>query len=212
MVYTSQKNIEKAWSYLVIAPATNLAIRLEDVKAFLRIEGTDDDVALIGFIKAATATGEKLTKRDFINKTYRTYRDNFSDFELFYSSAYPIELRRSKLQSVESIKYYKDSVLTTVDTAIYYNTVQSDFSSVLPVDGSTWPSDYDFRLQCIEIEFIAGYGANYLSVPPDIRQALMSHVSNLYSNRGDCPDGIPLGIPTIAKNIYLNNRILDFIL
>jgi hypothetical protein len=214
--------LKKAWSYILVTPAANLAVPLADVKTWLKVTGTAQDAEITSLIKSATQTGENITKRDFINKTYKTFRDNFSDYSLIYSNYAPliprysrqpiyglsaIELGKSKLQVVNSVKYLKDDVLTLVDSSIYYVTEETAFSSILLVDGESWPTDVDAKAQAVEIEFVAGYGVDSDSVPDDIKLAIKVHVANVFRNRGDCADDSML--PPQAKNIYMNNRILD---
>lgn len=190
----------KQYSYEVTTPAAELPVSLAEMKAFLRITASGEDDLITAMIESATDFGELYTKRDFVSKTYLTYRDHFT---------YEIELRRSKLQSVESVKYLVDDVLTTVASTVYYNTSESDFSRIALVDGQSWPTDGDFRLQAIQISFIAGYGAAS-DVPDDIKTAIMNHVAQMYSNRGDCGDGAcSANLPLQSKLIYNKRRIFD---
>jgi uncharacterized phiE125 gp8 family phage protein len=52
------------------APAPDLAVNLDEVKVFLRIDGADEDALLAGLVRTATDvaeafTGQKLLTRDF---------------------------------------------------------------------------------------------------------------------------------------------------
>ncbi len=198
------------WSYEIVTPAAGLAVSLDDVKTYLRIIGTDQDAELTQFIEAATAFAEKYTKRDFINKTYKTFRDSFSDFSVAWSAVEPIEIRRSKLSVVNSVQYLKDTILTTVASSVYYNTSESDFGKILVLDGQQWPlSHVDNRQQAVEIEFVAGFGATEADIPSDLKEAIMAHVGAMNINRGDCT--MVASLPDISRSIYNKYRILDFI-
>ena len=203
-----------------MTPAAELAVTLSDVKNWLKVSVSDQDGLITSLIEGATASAEKWTKRDLINKTYKTFRDNFSDFPATYgnfaalvpqasrpSGMGKIELRRSRLQSVESVKYYTGGVLTLVPDTVYYSTEEIDFSRILLIDGQTWPSDIDNRLQAVEIEFIAGYGADSDAIPSDLKTAIKMHVAQAYENRGDCNSS--LFLPKGAQGIYNQYRIMD---
>ena len=189
------------WTYTLTTGPAGLAVSLADFKTHLKISGTDQDTELTDILTAAILFGEQYTKRDFVNKTYTTYRDELSQVG---------ELRRSKLQSVTSIKYLIGGVLTAVDTAIYYNTEETDFSSIELVDGESWPTGGDTRRQAVEVIFVAGYGADETAVPWDIKQAIMQHATNYFKNRGDC--SLAGVLPPVAASIYNLNRIKDIVL
>ncbi len=211
--------IQKAWTYRVIAGPAGLAVSLAEVKAYLRVTDTTQDAEITKMIEAATIIGELRTKRDFINKTFLTFRDNFSDLpvgtginnNLFNTAGDQdiIQLRRSQLQSIVKIEFLKDDVLTLVDASVYYNTIETDFSVVLPNEDQVWPvSDVDNRLQAVQIEFIAGYGATEADVPADIQEAIIKHVQVMFDGGLTC-ETPSTSLPDLARRIYLNNRIMD---
>lgn len=187
--------------YILITGTSTLAVSLANTKAWLKIPSSlDADNTLITYlIKAATGFFEKITGRDLITKTYRTYLDNFPIVNglYYYSGVSPlipqyqdngIWLRKSRLQTVTSIKYLKDGVQLTWDSLNYYTTINSDYSAIYLVDGANFPENIDVRKQAVEINFTAGYGADDTSVPDDVQQALLRFISFLYDNRGDCAD------------------------
>jgi len=214
--------IEKAWSYLLQPPTGNLAVPLVEMKAWLKVTVADEDALITALIKSATLTGERITKRDFIQKTYKTFRDIFSDFPLSFGNFAPlippinrpsnfgeIELRKSKLQTVLSVEYLLNDVLTPVATTVFYATEEFDFSRLALIDGQSWPTDVDNRKQAVVIKFIAGYGVDDTDIPADIRTAIKKHVANAFANRGDCDDEEFL--PSGALATYMNNRIMDIV-
>jgi hypothetical protein len=213
---------KKAWSYILVDPPANLAVSLDDVKSWLEITASTQDDKITALIESATLTGEKISKRDFVNKTYKTFRDSFNDYPNSYgnyaalvpSYSLPsgfgeIELTKSRLQSVSSVKYFKENILTTVDTSVYYATEEYDYSRIALVDGKSWPDDVDNRQQAVVIEFVAGYGVDESVVPADIKTAIKQHVANALANRGDCSDS--MWLPSGAFGVYTNNRIEDIV-
>lgn len=186
---------------LVTGAGSVLPVSLENTKAWLKIPSTlvSDDALITALIKAATGYFEKITGRDLITKTYKTYLDAFPvvDNLYYYQGVSPllpqytdngIYLLKSVLQSVTSIKYYVDGVEATWASSNYYTTNSSDYSAIYLGQDKNFPTDVDFRRQAITITFTAGYGASDASVPEDVQQALLRFISYLYDNRGDCSD------------------------
>lgn len=167
-------------NYTLITDATSEPITLNEVRNHLRIDGIDYDAILTPLIKTARQIAEKTTGRDMINKTWRTYLDCFP-------SCNGIEIKKSKLQSITSIKYYINDILTTQDANSYYFT-DEEYSSIEIKNSYSWAST-DERKQAVQITFVSGYGADSSFVPQALKQAMLSHVAYLYENAGDCIDG-----------------------
>jgi len=220
----------RAYSYTVTEPPVNMAVSLDTVKAYLKITSTAEDATLTIFINAAIDYAEKFTRRDFISRTYETFRDFFPLWvsEGYYTLgenpsfggalAIPVitggnvgfEIRRSPLQTIEFVEYLKDNVLTTVDASTYYNTLETDYSEVLTLDGESWPEDADRRLQSVRMTFVTGFGDDDTDMPVWVTEGVMQHVANMWANRGDCSScGDTSGslLPSTAKLLYLQNRI-----
>lgn len=219
----------RAYTYRVIstAPTEPEAVSLATAKAYLKVT-TDADNGLIEiFLFAAIDFAEKFTGRDFITREYETFRDFFSNTisEGYYTFGgnpalgtlfldtnngnVGFEIRRSPLQSIESIEYLKDGVLTPVTTE-FYNTLETDYSEVLTVENARWPEDADRRLQAITITFKTGFGAADTDMPAWVTEGVLQHVANMYTNRGDCGgcgDTSGMLLPLTAKLLYLQNRI-----
>lgn len=185
----------KITEYSLLTPAVSPALNLDEVKAHLKISGTDYDSQLLGLIEVVTQYAEKATGRDLINKTYKGYADSFSLLldSLIKTGYYPtncqdgIQIRKSKLQSITSIQYYLDGVLTTLSSADYYFTDSTDYSSIYLVEGKTWPTA-DNRKQAVIITFVAGYGDDDCNIPKLLKQAMLSQLTLLFENAGDCAE------------------------
>ena len=168
-------------NYVLVTDSATEPLTLTEVKTYLRIDGTDYDSILTPLIKTVRQLGEKITGRDFINKTWKTYLDYFPD------DCEGIEIRKSKLQSITHIKYYLSGVLTTLSSAVYYITDEAFYSSIYVVDGQTYPTA-DTRKQSVVITFVSGYGADATYVPQALKQAMLAHIAFLFENTGDCSD------------------------
>lgn len=203
--------VSKAFTYKVTVPPVNKAIDLTLLKEWLRISASDtsQDSVLNLIIDVVTEQAECITKRDFIERTYLTFRDEFPS-ELTQGFL----IRRSKLQDVLSIKYFKDNILTTFDESPLQKTgftEENDFSTIFINEDECFPDDADNRPQVIQIEFTAGYGLLATDIPAKLRGALLQHAANFFENRGDCSgDACVKAIPSVSKEIYSQHRIIDF--
>jgi hypothetical protein len=206
-------------NYTLVTGASVLPLDLQSVKDYLKVPSSlsVDDNLITAMIKSVAAYFEKATGRDLINKTYKTYLDNFpSHNSLDYYSGVSsllakyndngIVLRISKLQSITNIKYYKDGVLTTWSTADYYFTDLPDYSAIYLIDNKSFP-EVDVRKQAVVITFIAGYGTYSCDVPVDIQNALLQMISYLYENRGDCANMTDM---MASKQLFDQYKIVDF--
>ncbi len=182
---TRYSQFVKPSNYSLTVPATSPAIGLESIKEHIKsIQGFEDyDSQLLSLIKVVTEYGEKITGRDFINKTYEGFLNRFPK-----DNCQSIEIRKSKLQSISSIQYLKDGVLTTFDPSKYYFTKSDNFSIIALEDGESWPKDADNKRQSVIITFISGYGDDSCDIPATLRQAMLSQLTVLFENAGDCSD------------------------
>ena len=206
-------------NYTLVTGASVLPLDLQSVKDYLKVPSSlsVDDNLITAMIKSVAAYFEKATGRDLINKTYKTYLDNFpSNNSLsYYSGISPLSvkyndngivLRRSKLQSITDIKYYIDGVLTTWSAADYYFTDLPDYSAIYLVDNKSFP-EVDIRKQAVAITFVVGFGASDSNIPVDIQNALLQMISYLYENRGDCANMADM---MASMQLFDQYRIVDF--
>jgi uncharacterized phiE125 gp8 family phage protein len=185
-----------------------LPISLETARKYLKIDpgNTTEDQLIVNLIAAATEFAELYTKRDFIIKTYLTFRDSFNDG--FFT------LRKSQFQELVSFQYFTDNTLTPVPS-VYYTTQQNDFASIFLLSAKSWPSNIDPRLQAIQIVFKAGYAIDESGIPQALKEGMLSHISNMYENRGDASfttgseDFKIAHLPSTSVLIYDMYRIKD---
>ena len=209
----------RAFSYKVTVAPAGLAVSLANFKAHAKTTANEPDSLLTIYLKSAIDYAERLTRRDFINRTYVTYRDSFPgrygydhgvgvyDHPVDFGNA-GFEIRKSKLQSVTSVEYLKEGVLTLVDSAIYYVTDETDYSKILTLPNKSWPGDHDDRLQSVKITFVAGFGAADTDMPDWVSDAVLLIATSMLENKGDCADELSESmVPMAAKRILLQNRI-----
>ena len=143
----------------------------------MRIDSNDFDNILTPFIKVSRQIGEKITGREFVEKEFKLYLDEFP-------CCHGIEVRKSKLKSITSIQYYdQNNTLQTLDANNYYFTDDINYSSIYIKESKEFPETYN-RKQAVIITF----KADYPNRPEAIKQACLSVCSYLFDNSGDCID------------------------
>jgi len=198
-------NYYKPYSYKEISRDSSEAIPLALVKEHIRAsqDNSTEDELIRSYMATARLCFEGFTRRTLITTTYKTYRD-------IWQSGY--EIRRSPLQTIESVKYYDtDNVLQTLDSSNYYITNETDYSRLIFNNDAVLPSLKN-REQAIEITFKAGYGDAMEDIPYDIRVALLQHIASMYENRGDCIDSVCSNLlPATASMIYSKYKIIEMV-
>lgn len=188
-------------------------IDLDDVKAFLRIDGTDDDVLLAMFVTAALEAAEKYTRRAIRVLTLDATMDGFpfdDDEALVRLGAGVHNVPLSYITGRYSEFDLPYPPVTSITTITTYNRANAgsvfdaasyllDGSRVVLNDGYTWPTglrDY----AAVKVRYVAGYGSN---TPSQIKLAIMQHIAAMYECRSGCD------IPEHAQGMLNAYRLAD---
>lgn len=164
--------------YDIIEAPVNLALDLAEVKLFLKIDDTSEDSLLTMLIKAASNEFENFTNRILITTKFRTYRDNFCQFEL----------RKGNFQELTLMEYFSNDAWNTYDYVNNLAEIQrAPYAQFKEKDDVAANIVLDEPSQ-VKIEFTAGYGDDSTDIPAEIQLILMELVLFLYANRGDCAD------------------------
>ena len=195
-----------------------LAVSVADFKLWAKISGTAEDSLIEQMIRGVTLEVEKYTKREITLKGFRTLRNNFGDVnetpirDPIYFPEAPVTLRRTPLHSITSVSYLSGGVMVALDLDDIDIVESPDFWSFVPAAGKTWVVP-DRRPQAVEIEFTAGY-PDADSIPSDLKIALLTHITSVYQNRGDCDSGggscSCKFAPGQSMAVYNQYRIIDF--
>ncbi len=186
--------------YEIKTPAVNEPITLAEAKSWGRDIATADDSIVTALIEAAREILESAMNRVFVSRTFTGKFSNFcrSSFENFLF----VELRRSPLISVVSVKINGDLLTLTTD---YIVKEKSSFSRILFKSSATSITFDEDLAYPIEVEFTAGFA----TVPEDILAAVKQTVLFWYENRGDVStDGKQL-LPFVVMPIIKKNRIVN---
>lgn len=166
------------YTKLVTAPAAR-PVTAAQCRSHSRIDDTNEDTLLEGFIDAAVLDAERYTARQFVTATYDLFLDSFPAHQLF------LEIPKPPLQSVTSIQYYDSAgSLQTWSTDEYRVDANRLVGRVRLVDGYAWPDTENGRDGAVIVRFVAGYG-DAEDVPADLLLAIKLMVDHRYdADRG----------------------------
>lgn len=174
----------------VITAATQ-QILTADLRAHCRIDGTDEDALLVGFLAAAVAHAEHYTGRSIGSQTLELALDEFP--------AGPIELPQGPVTSITSIKYIDESeVEQTLSSTLYTLDDYSIKCWAIPAVDTEWPD----TLACanaVKVRYVAG------TLPAAVKSALLLTVGHLYENRESTSPTevfeLPLGVKSLLDTV-----------
>jgi len=179
-------------SIRLITPPAVQPLTLDEVKLHLRVDNTDEDSLITGYIDATTSwvDGEYgFLGRALVTQTWELVLDTFPLHE--------IKIPLPPLQSVDSIRYDDPAgaeQLMTVDQ--YYVDNVSEPAWIVPATAG-WPTNVLNAVNAVRVRFIAGYDPTTDS-PPDLRanvpravkQAMLLQIGQFYAQREDISIGV----------------------
>jgi uncharacterized phiE125 gp8 family phage protein len=163
------------YSKVETAP-TSLPVSLDEVKAALRLTGSEDNALLSSYIESATRMCEAYAGLSFITQTRTVKLTNFrgSDVVLPYGP----------VAAITSIAYVDDNDDDqTVDDTWYTVDTQAGISKVRINSDFDWPTT-NGSLNNVVITYTTGYGDSS-AVPVVAKEAIIRRVAHFYENRGD---------------------------
>lgn len=159
---------------------TTYPLSLEEAKAHLRVDHTDEDAYIQALIKAITTRVEGYLGRPLINTQFQWQLDRFpSDYTLYFP--------QPPLVSVDSITYLASSDGNSTSWgSTYYNVdTISQPGRLEPAYEESWPSNVRVQNNAVTIKFTAGYGSASTDVPADIQLGMKLMLGHAYENRQD---------------------------
>jgi len=177
---------------LATAPAS-IPVSLDNMKAHLRVDGSDEDMLISAYLNAATAAldGEGELSRAIITQSWD---------EAFKNPSRDVYLSMKPAASLTSVKYYDtDNVEQTATLGDFTLYSSSDWAFVR---SDSWPATYD-RPDAITVRYVAGEA----SAPENIVQAVKLIVSHWYQNREDTSELNLKEIPRAASHLIGLSRL-----
>jgi uncharacterized phiE125 gp8 family phage protein len=168
-------------SLSLVAAPTEEPIDLDTAKAQCRIDLSDDDALIQGYIVAAREYVEHYTGRQLITATWDLVLDGFCA---------RIDIPKAPLRSVTSIGYVDTAGVTQTLAVSGYKVIGAAGTLVNPTASrgrierayaTAWPIARS-ESGNVTVRFVAGYG-NASDVPVALKQAMLLLIGHWYANR-----------------------------
>jgi len=192
----------------VVRPPSADPVSIEMVRRHCRIDQTTDDVLLKSYLGTARLMAERYLSRSLITQTLLwTARPQSVLTPRLHFDRSEISLPRAPVQSVQSVTILDELGNTTAvspatlpvvppKTLNGYIADTSMQPALLTIGGETLMTDgrtlRHVNLRHIQVQFVAGYGDDFKSVPPNIIQAILLTVGSMYEHRGDETESVGL--------------------
>ena len=169
-------------------------LSLQDARAFLKVETSDDDDVIAALIAGARIHVEAQTRRALVTQSWRLIRD-------VWPADGRVPILPVPLRSVTAARVYRlDGSMQSIDAGTYIAETAAApavlwFKAPPPAPGRV--------VAGIEIDITAGYGDTAADVPADLRQAIRLLVAHWYENRGMIAAGQTVGLLPASVNAML---------
>lgn len=199
----------------VVTPPAAMPVTVAEVKAYIRLDTSDEDALIETFIDAATENAEAYTRRAFITRTLRMSLDlgcsRTADslgegvYELPVTALYGalprvVEMWPQPIKTITGVRTYDTSdTESTFDAANYK--LNADGSRFILTSNASWPSNLRPEAAAV-ITFTAGYGTAD-DVPAAIKTAIMAHAGKMFDERSICE------LPETSQRLLRPFRIMD---
>lgn len=170
---------------IVVDGPTVEPVSLADMKAHLRVDGTDEDDLVAALVAAARLCVEATTRLALIEQTWRLTLRQWPPLRVVALPLEPI-LAVSAVRIVEA-----DGALLPLDPALVRLDRGGDPARLIVDMAAAAPETPAGR---IEIDVLCGFGATAASVPASLRLAIRLLVARWFAHRGDDPAGPGAGL------------------
>lgn len=176
-------------------------VSLQELKAFARIGGTNEDELLESLGKTARVWCETYISRALIEQTWRA---TFS----WAPCGRMLVLPRGPLLRVSSMTFYDDRDEPNLwDIGNVFVDTQTVPGRLVLREWSIWPF-FSGYAQRMVVDYVAGYGASAQDVPEDIKTAVKQLALHWHENRNASssrPDA--LGVPACVVELLRPYRL-----
>lgn len=163
-------------------------LSLGEAKAHLRIDADNEDVLITSLVTTARLQIEAALGLALITQQWRLVMDCWPPDGI-------VALPLRPVQTVDAIRVVGDNEIAVLLDPLAYAVDNASHVPRLAARSGFWPIP-GARLNGIEIDLTAGFGAAASDIPHDIRQALLLLVAHWYENReADSSAGTPAKIP-----------------
>lgn len=179
-------------------------ISLDEAKAHLRVDTSEDDELISSLITAAREFAEGFQNRSYTTQTWDLWLDHWP------SKGY-ISTPRPPLQYISSIKCYSpDNTEYTINPADYFADSKSEPGRVILAYGKCWPPVELRRANGIVVTFVGGYGEP-TQVPKKMLLAMKLLIGFWYENREAAVTGaVSRELEFTVHSLLWQDRVVEF--
>jgi uncharacterized phiE125 gp8 family phage protein len=191
----------------LLIPPTIEPVTLEEAKKHCRIDGTEEDAAIEGWIKAAREYCEGFQNRAYCEQTLQLWLDDFPKVG-------QIQIPRPPLIGVDGLTYFDvDDNEHTMSPDDYFVDTQNEPGWIVLNHGCSWPTETLRPANGVCIRFRAGYGSGDYSdevdmVPQKVKQATFLLIGHWYEQREATGQANLKDIPKGVDELLWLDRIL----
>lgn len=187
-------------TYKQLSAAGTTPVTRDELKTWLKIDGTSDDTLLDGINTAATRWAEDFLGRTLLTGTWEYTTSQFPDETNGW-----IELLHGPVQSVDSVTYRTlgGGTGTWAGTSYQLDT-NKEPARLRPVPGGLWPDEDDDYFNAVTVRYTVGYGTAQSSVPDGIKIGIKEAAAAINEHRGEDVE------PKFAEVLLYPFRITTF--
>ena len=184
---------------ILLEPPELEPLTLDEAKAYLRVEHSDEDEAIAALIAAARLHVEAQTRRALITQTWRLSLDAWPE-------SGRIAVRPAPLQSLVAARVYDGAnVAQALDTQAFVADT-ADSSLIFAPWSVTQP---ERAASGIALDVVCGYGDTALAVPEALRQAIRILLAHWYEHRGLVAAGVNAPLPVSVSALIAPYRMVS---
>ncbi|MBU1176410.1 MAG: head-tail connector protein [Alphaproteobacteria bacterium] len=162
-------------SILLAGPATE-PVTLAEAKAFLRVDGTDEDPFIQTLIAAARLHTESVSGRAMITQSWRVLVDQ-------WPADRKLRLPVAPLKTLSEIRTYDADGEPTILALAEFQPESGTAPAHLVVPSMVADMPALRQYNGIEIDYVAGFGDAPENVPEDLRHAVLTLVGYWFEHR-----------------------------
>ena len=165
-------------------------VTLDYAKVFLRVDNDDEDALIADLIRAARERVEGLINSALMARARRFTTSKLKTKGVFINSGNITEITAMRLLS--------DDAVTEISLSSLTINLRCQPPVVTARDRASFQS-YAPQASALEIDFIAGYGADEGDIPMPLRQAVLLLLAQSYEYRGSCeaPPTVPMMVDAL---------------
>lgn len=195
----------------VITPPSVEPITLDEAKAYLRVDGTEEDALICSLISAARQHAEQWLRRALITQELRATLDVPRTVTGPLSGPVgrvntALEIPRPPLQTVTAVEVETSPGTWTPLAPTDYVVDPDEEPATIMLAGGGWGG------RRVRVTYTAGYGPDGTAVPAPIRQGMLLLIGDWYEHREQTIVGVGrvvLELPSGVQKLWASYRIWE---